>query len=277
MSYTVLFLVLLAAIFHATWNVIVKGGSNKLFEAAFNTLGGGLGALCILPFIGFPPQSCWLLLGLSVCFHQLYSLSMAATYKETKLNVGYPVMRGSAPLLTALILAFMGVSLTFYGWLGIIALCVGIFALAFQQRHDGSLHGVLLALRTAVAISAYTLADGYGARAAGESLVYTAWLFALNLLPINAYCWLKHHQEFIVYARKRLLIGLFGGVCGLTSYGIAIWAMTVAPIALVAALRETSVIFGMILAVIFLHEKLTFMRALAIIMVALGAILVRLG
>lgn len=277
MSPSVFSLVLLAAIFHATWNVIVKGGKNKLFEAAFNALGGGLGACCLLPLVGFPPITCWLLLGLSVGFHLLYSLSMASTYRVADLTLGYPLMRGAAPLLTAFALLAIGVSLPFCGWLGILLLCAGIFTLAFQQRKSGSLEGVLLALRTALAISAYTLADGYGARAAGESLVYTVWLFIFNLFPLNIYCWFARREEFAAYARKRLFIGISGGLCGLASYGIAIWAMTVAPIALVAALRETSVIFGVILAVLFLHEKLTFMRALAIVLVAFGAVLARLG
>lgn len=277
MSLSVFSLVLLAAVLHATWNVIVKGGKNKLFEAAFNSLGGGLGACCLLPFVDIPPGACWWLLGLSVAFHLLYGISMATTYRVADLTLGYPVMRGSAPLLTAFALLAIGVSLPFSGWIGIILLCAGIFTLAFQQRKSGSLEGVLLALRTALAISAYTLADGYGARAAGESLVYTVWLFIFNLFPLNIYCLFAHHKEFVAYARKRVCIGISGGLCGLASYGIAIWAMTVAPIALVAALRETSVIFGMILAVLFLHEKLTFMRALAIVLVAAGAMLARLG
>lgn len=277
MSYGVIALVLLAAVFHAVWNIIVKGGKNKLFEAAFNTLGGGLGALCILPFVGFPPGDCWLLLGLSVIFHLLYSISMALTYRVAPLTLAYPIMRGAAPMITALVLAFFGSFLSFYGWAGIILLCGGIFVLALQQKQRESWKGAFLALRTALAISAYTLADGFGARAAGESLVYTAWLFAFNLVPLNAWCLVRHRGEFIGYVRARIGTGMLGGLCGLASYGIAIWAMTVAPIPLVAALRETSVIFGMILAVIFLREKLTPMRAIAIILVAGGAMLARLG
>lgn len=277
MPFSVFSLVLLAAVFHATWNVIVKGGGNKLFEAAFNTLGGGLGALCLLPVVGLPPRGCWLLLGLSVCFHLLYSISMASAYRVAALTIAYPVMRGAAPLITALALALIGAALPFYGWIGIVLLCAGILALAFQQKQTGSVEGILLALRTSLAISAYTLADGFGAREAGNSLVYTAWLFVFNLVPLNAYCLIKQRKEFIIYSRKRLGIGIGGGLCGLASYGIAIWAMTVAPIALVAALRETSVIFGMILALIFLREKLTSMRVIAILLVAGGAVLVRLG
>lgn len=277
MSPLVFVLVLLAALFHATWNIIVKGGDNKLFETAFNALGGGLGALVLLPFVGLPPRECWLLLGLSVCFHLLYSLCMAAAYRVADLTLAYPIMRGTAPMLTAIVLALSGVSMSFYGWGGVLLLCGGIFTLALQQKRAGSLKGVLFALRTSLAICAYTLADGFGARAAGDSLVYTVWLFIFNIFPLNVFCLARHGSEFLAYARKRAGVGIVGGLCGLASYGIAIWAMTVAPIALVAALRETSVIFGMIMAVIFLGEKLTPMRIAAILLVVGGAILARLG
>lgn len=277
MSYTTILLVLAAALFHATWNIIVKGGANKLFEAAFNALGGGLGALLILPFISLPPRECLWLLGLSVCFHLLYSLSLAATYRVADLTLGYPIMRGMAPILTALLLCLAGIPLSAYGWGGVILLCAGIFTLAFQQRRSGSQEGVLLALRTSLAITAYTLADGFGARAAQDSLIYTCWLFIGNIFPLNIYCWARYGHEFLDYARKRIKIGILGGFCGLASYGIAIWAMTVAPIALVAALRETSVIFGMLMAVLFLGEKLTLGRVCAILLVVGGAILARLG
>lgn len=277
MAYGVLALVLLAAAFHATWNIIVKGGSNKLFEAAFNTLGGGLGALVFLPFLGWPPRDCWFLLALSICFHMLYSLSMAHTYRAADLTLGYPIMRGTAPILTAIVLTFFGAPMSPYGWGGVLLLCAGIFTLAFRAKPAETLTGVLLALRTSVFICAYTLADGYGARAAGESLVYTAWLFVFNMIPLNVWCLGKYRTEFLVYAKERICIGILGGFCGLASYGIAIWAMTVAPIALVAALRETSVIFGMIMAVIFLGEKLTPARIAAICLVCAGAMLARLG
>lgn len=278
MSITVLLLVLGAALLHATWNIIVKGGQNKLFETAMNALGGGLGAMLVLPFLPFPDSSSWGFLCLSCICHLTYYLCIAAAYRVSDLTLSYTIMRGTAPMLTAIVLCFFGVPLGVYGWLGIILLCSGIFSLALEQRlrHNGTIKGILYALRTSFVIMGYTLADGYGARLSGDSLSYTAWIFFLNIFPLHAYVFWSRGREYIAYLKKRAPIGITGGLCGLGSYGIAIWAMTVAPIAIVAALRESSVIFGMLLAVIFLGEKLTPLRLAAILFVMIGAMAVRL-
>lgn len=277
MSTFVLLCVLAGAFFHATWNIIVKGGSNKLFEIGLNALGGGLGAALLLPFVPLPASDCLLLLALSCLFHLLYTLCVAAAYRITDLSLAYTIMRGTAPVLTALALLVYGVPLPLKGWLGVLLLCSGVFCLALQQKARGTLKGILYSLRTSFAIMAYTLADGFGARLAGDSLSYTCWLFFLNIFPIHIYILLKDGRAYLPYLRSRGTTGIAGGLAGLASYGIAIWAMTVAPIALVAALRESSVIFGMILAVIFLGEKLTAWRLVAIFLVVAGAMLVRLG
>lgn len=275
----VILAVLGAAFLHATWNIIVKGGSNKLFETAINALGGGLGAMFILPFLPFPDRACWGLLGLSCLCHLTYYVFMAAAYRVTDLSIGYTVMRGTAPMLTALAMTFLGAHLGLVGWGGVLLLCGGIFCLALEQKlqHHGNLRGLLYSLRTSFAIMGYTLSDGFGARLSGDSTSYTCWIFFLNIFPIHIYVFMKSGREYLAYLRKRGAIGISGGFCGLASYGIAIWAMTIAPIALVAALRETSVIFGMLMAVFLLHEKLGPLRILAILLVLGGAILARLG
>lgn len=277
MSVAVFMLVLAGALLHAAWNIVVKGGSNKLYELGMNALGGGIGAILILPFAPLPDPACYWLLPLSALFHLLYYLAMAATYRVADLTLGYTVMRGAAPILTALTLWLGGIALPLLGWLGVILLCSGIFLLALQRGAAHAGKGIYYSLRASLAITAYTLADGYGARLSGDSLSYTCWLFALNIIPLHIYIISRHANEYAAYLRRRAMPGICGGMAGLCSYGIAIWAMTVAPIALVAALRETSVIFGMILAVIFLGEKLTATRFAAILLVAAGAILARLG
>lgn len=279
MSTFVIAAVLGAALLHATWNIIVKGGSNKLFETAMNALGGGLGAVVILPFLPLPARECWPLLALSSACHLTYYLCIAAAYKVADLSLGYTIMRGTAPMLTAIVLCFFGSSLDLYGWGGVLLLCAGIFTLALQEKinHKGSLLGVLYSLRTSFVIMGYTLADGFGARLSGDSTSYTCWIFFLNIFPLHIYVLARYGREYISYLKIRGVPGISGGLCGLASYGIAIWAMTIAPIALVAALRETSVIFGMLMAVIFLGEKLTALRIMAILLVMAGAMLVRLG
>lgn len=277
MPANVFFLVLFAAFLHASWNIIVKGGSNKLYETALHTLGSAIGAIFILPFLPLPAVECLPLLAISCFCHLAYYFCMAATYKVADLSVGYAIMRGSAPILTAVALAIFGRPLNYSGWLSIFFLSAGILILGFQQKKSGSITGILYALRTSLVIMCYTLADGFGAREAGSGASYACWLFLINFFPINLYVFWRYRADYCHYAKIRAVPGIAGGLFGMASYGIAIWAMTAAPIALVAGLRETSVIFGLILAIIFLHEKFTFARVAAIFLVAGGAMLARLG
>ena len=279
MSGQIIFLVLGAALLHASWNIIVKGGANKLYESAMNALGGGLGALCLLPFLPLPDKNTWGFLALSCCCHLAYYLCITAAYKVADLSLGYTIMRGTAPMLTALVLCVLDVPLSLAGWGGVLLLCSGILTLALEQQvsRKAGLKGIFYSLRTAFVIMGYTLADGYGARASGDGLSYACWIFFLNILPLHCYVLGRYGKDYLHYMRKRAVVGIGGGLAGLGSYGIAIWAMTVAPIALVAALRESSVIFGMFLAVIFLGEKLSPVRVLAILLVMGGAVMLHLG
>lgn len=279
MSGYIIMLVLAAAFLHAAWNIIVKGGENKLYEAAMNALGGGLGAIILLPFLPMPDRAAWGFLALSCCCHLTYYLCIAAAYRVTDLSLGYTIMRGTAPMLTAITLCIFGVPLNLFGWIAVILLCSGILMLALEQKlaHKGSIKGLLYSLRTSFVIMGYTLADGYGARVSGDSVSYACWIFFLNIFPLHIYIFARYGRDYLCYLKRRALPGISGGLCGLGSYGIAIWAMTLAPIALVAALRETSVIFGTIMAVIFLGEHLTLIRLIAIMLVMAGAMLIRLG
>ena len=243
-----------------------------------NALGGGLGALLILPFLPAPAPESWGLLALSCCFHLTYYICISQAYDKVDLSMGYTIMRGCAPMITALALLLLGNHISLTGWGGVLLLCLGILTLTLEHVHKGARAAdILICLRTSLVIAGYTLADGYGARASGNGVSYTCWIFFLNIFPIHAYVLWRHGGTYISYLRKRAATGLFGGLCGLGSYGIALWAMTLAPIALVAALRETSVIFGMLLAVIFLHERLSRSRIMAILIVMGGAMLIRLG
>ena len=275
-SYIVL-TVLFAALLHALWNIIVKGGENKLFETGLNALGAGLGAACIVPFL--PPVSpeAWPYLGMSCICHFTYYICIAEAYKKSDLSFSYTIMRGCAPLLTSLAMLFFNVSLSLGAWCGVLLLCCGIFCLAGDNARRGAdRSAILLSLRTSFVIMGYTLADGLGARHSGSAVSYACWIFVLNILPLNTFIFWRHGLSYARYVRKRAAIGFFGGLADLGSYGIAIWAMTIAPIAMVAALRETSVIFGMLLAVVLLHEKFTFWRGIAVVLVAFGAMILKL-
>lgn len=212
----VLLLVLAAALLHATWNSIVKGGSNKLFESSMNALGGGLGALLILPFLPAPAPESWGLLALSCCFHLTYYICISQAYDKVDLSMGYTIMRGCAPMITALALLLLGNHISLTGWGGVLLLCLGILTLTLEHVHKGARAAdILICLRTSLVIAGYTLADGYGARAQRQR----RQLHLLDLLPqylphpcLCALAARRHLHQLSAEARGH---GLFGGLCGL--------------------------------------------------------------
>ena len=267
-----------AALLHAVWNAVIKGGGNPLFEAVLKTWGGGAAVCFILPFLPLPAPESLPWLAASCGIHILYYTFLSLSYRYTDMSLAYTLMRGSAPLLTGLFLVcIVGEALPVGGRIGILLLSAGVLSLAAPSLRRGSSarRGCIAALANALVIMGYTLADGYGGRASLAPVSYTCWLFFINAFPLTLIVWTRNGREFTAYARRRWHFGLFGGVCSLASYGITIWAMTKAPIAMVAALRESSVILGMVLAVIFLKEKLTPVRIFAALSVAAGVISLR--
>lgn len=273
MQFDIVLIMLGAALLHAAWNVIIKGGSNALFEAVLKTMGGGVAVCCILPFLPLPDPRSVPYLAASCAIHLAYYTFLGLSYRNADLSIAYTIMRGTAPLLTSLALVLvLGVSLSAGGWLGVVLLSTGILTLSADALRRGGLawRGCCAALANALVIMCYTLADGYGARASLNPVSYACWLFFINAFPMTLLVYWRYRGAFTAYVRQRWRFGLLGGVCSLGSYGIAIWAMTKAPIAMVAALRESSVIFGMLLAVAFLGERVTLFRVLAVLLVAAG-------
>ena len=173
----------------------------------------------------------------------------------------------------------VGEAIGLRGWLGILVLVGGVFLLSL--RGGRNLHfdkrAVAFALFTAVTICGYSVVDGLGARAAGNAHVYTAWLFLLDGLMMLVFVLLRRGVAVLGVFTGFWKEGLIGGALSLAAYWIAIWAMTVAPIALVAALRETSVLFAAAIAVIVLKEPLQRPRVIAAMMIVAGLVLIRLG
>ncbi|MFR3457755.1 MAG: EamA family transporter [Bilophila wadsworthia] len=211
----------------------------------------------IVPFLPFPALESLKFLAGSCTVHIAYYLCIAVAYRNVDMSFAYTIMRGTAPLLTSVFLLLSGHEMPLAGWLGILCLCAGVLTLTRDNIKNGkfNINGALAAVGTAVVIMGYTLFDGYGARASGNPISYVCWLYVINTFPINVILLLRQRKTYIPYFCNRWKHGLFGGLCSLGSYGVALWAMTKAPIAMVAALRETSVIFGMLLAVFFLGEN----------------------
>jgi len=274
-----MFLVLLGAALHATWNVIIKAGSDKLLDTILVTCGAAAIAVLALPFVPLPEKASWPYLGTSMVIHFAYFTLVALTYRTGELSYAYPIMRGSAPPLTAVVAAVtVREPLSFGAWLGIALISAGILALTGDSWRSGRLPFATTAfgLLNAVVIVGYTLVDGIGVRLSGNASSYIVWLFVLIPLPLLCRMLLTRPRAFVTQCRMRWQAGFFGGMCTTASYGLALWAMTVAPIALVAALRETSVIFATVFASLFLKERFGVVRYLAAGAVTLGAMAIKL-
>ena len=278
MSPFLLLAILFAALLHALWNVIVKSGGNKLFETGLNAFGAGICALCLLPFLPPLPQAAWPYLGMSCMCHLGYYICISAAYERVDMSFAYTVMRGCAPLLTSLALLALGVNMSLGAWCGVLALCAGILCLGTDNIRRGyGWSEIFLSLRTSCLIMGYTLADGLGARESGNAATYATWIFLINVVPVHVSILWRYGRGYVSYARTRLVVGTLGGFASMGSYGIALWAMTLAPIAVVAALRETSVIFGMLLAMWLLGERFTPLRGFSVLLVVSGAAVLKLG
>src|SRR5215472_9005303 len=273
-SLAVTLAVLGAALLHASWNVLVKSGGDKELEAINIAIGSGLVALAAAPFLPAPARASWPWVASSALVHILYFTFLAGAYRWGELSYTYPVMRGGGPMIVALGGALvLGEVLPLQATVGIVLLCAGILAFASGQ-HDR--RATAFAIGNAFVIAAYTLIDGQGARLSGAPASYTLWFFAATAVVIGSYGWLRRRAQVAAYFRQSWKRAVAGGACAVAAYGIALWAMTRAPIALVAALRETSVIFAAVIAALVLKEKFTRRRLAATGAVMLGLIALKL-
>lgn len=279
MDTLVILVVLGSAMLHAVWNAIIKGGTDKLIETSMKATGGGIAVLALLPFLPTPPPECRPYLVGTVCTHFFYYLFIAYAYRGADLSYAYTIMRGSSPLFTALIsVFFLSEALSATGWAGVLMLSFGVLTLAVDAARRGgfNLASTVIAMANAFVIMTYTLVDGHGVRFAESAASYTCWVFFCNAFPITIFTMVMRKKTYAEYIKARWRYGLFGGMCSLFAYGLALWGMTRAPIAMVAALRETSVVFGMLFAVLFLKEKATPARTAAALLVLAGAAVMRL-
>jgi len=269
--------VLLGALLHASWNATIKSGRNTFFDTILVATGAGLIAAATLPFLPLPAPKSIPYLAMSSALQIGYFLLVAAAYRTSDMSYAYPLMRGTAPLLVAAASSLLvGEPLSGPGWLGVLLISSGVLALTLAYRRAApSLVPTAFALGNAVVIAGYTLIDGLGARLSGHVVGYTLWLSLLTGIPLLAWTAWARGDAFWTYARQRWMVGLAGGFCTLGSYGLALWAMTRAPIATTAALRETSIVFGMLISAVVLKERVGLARFAAGAVIALGAAALR--
>jgi drug/metabolite transporter (DMT)-like permease len=275
MPFSWMLVVLFAAALHASWNAIIKAGSDKFNDTVLVLIGAAFFPGLLLPWITQPGAESWPYLIASVIIHFAYFSLVALAYRAGDMSYTYPIMRGVAPLLTALIAGVaIGDPLSPGGKMGIVLLSLGILTLTSESwwTRKVGFTPTAVALANAVVISMYTVVDGIGLRLAGDPVSYICWLFLLQPVPFIPLLVFKHRERFTAQLKKRWFPSLLGGLCTCTSYGLAMYAMAFIPVALVAALRETSVIFGAVVAAVFLHERFGPVRYVAAGLVTAGAV-----
>lgn len=259
MDGTVFVAVLVAALMHAGWNAIVKVGLDLFSSILLIALAHSAIALLLLPLFPIPAQASWHWLVGSALLHTGYKLFLVRAYAHGDLAQVYPLARGTAPLIVALIGAlFLGEAVGAAKGLAVIAIALGVVVMSLRGGADlGRIppKALAYALGTACFTAAYTLADAVGARLSGTASGFTLWMFLIDGACMASFALLTRGRLVLATLATAWRSGLVAGALSLGSYWIAIWAFTQAPVALVAALRETSVLFAMLIGVLLLGER----------------------
>lgn len=275
----VLLLVLLAAFLHASWNAVVKSSPDKFLDIVFVTASAALLCIASVPWLPWPSLASWPYIVVSAAIHVLYYLLIGAAYRSGDMSHAYPLMRGAPPLIVALASGpLIGERLSAGEWSGIVLICAGILALLLAKPSAiDTARTTRLALLNAATVAAYTIVDGTGVRVAAHPASYTMWMFILTAPPILAWALARRKADALAHLRRRWYLVLTGGACTLVAYSLVLWAMTRAPIAMVAALRETAIIFGTAISAIVLRERYGYGRPAAAIVIVLGVIALKLA
>jgi phosphonate utilization associated putative membrane protein len=288
LTWPVMLAVLGGAVLHAGWNALVKSSGDKELDTALVHFLGAVVALPLLLIVGLPPVAALPFIAASLVIHIGYYIALAGAYKHGELGLTYPIMRGFAPLLVALgSSAVLGEAPSAMAWAGIVGITLGV-ALVGLAHPGETLHhrkALAFAFSNAVIIAVYTFVDGKGVRetvAVGHSAAsYVMLLFVLDGLPYPSLVFFRRdaagRRAILDYARRRWPLAALGGAASIGSYAIALWAMTVAPVASVAALRETSVLFAALLGVWLLKERFGAQRAAGTLVIVGGVMALRLG
>lgn len=271
--------VLAAAAMHAGWNAFLKLRIEPFLAMTLITAGAGVIGVPFMLIFGTPKAAAWPWLLGSVALHLGYYVALTEAYRRAEMSQIYPIARGGAPLITALIsLLLLAEPISPRVAAGVVILGSGVTLMSLRTRGSAPTDpfAISFALLTAGVIAGYTIVDGMGARTAGDSSAYAATLFVIDGLPLPLFALWRRGAATLVPLLRYAGQGLAGGGMSLGSYWIAIWAMTVAPIPVVAALRETSVLFSAAIATLFLKEAFRPIRGAAALLIFGGVLLIRL-
>ena len=265
--------VLGAGLLHASWNALLKSarGGDPMLDTAAVVAGSCVWALVALPFLPRPDPAAWKFIAGSTVIHFGYYVTLAHAYRAGDLSFAYPLMRGTAPLIVAVLgIVFLHELPSAHALFGIVLICCGIVSIAFVRREAHPPAAARWAFANAAIIAAYTLVDASGVRVSGNAVAYVTWLIFIEGLPFLAWLAWRRGAPAIAYVRASWRRGLLGGFFSLAAYGIVLFAMTRAPVAAVAALRETSVLFAALIGALWLKEGFGAMRFAGAASVAVG-------
>lgn len=280
MEFTVILVVLLAAFLHAFWNFQVRGSDDKALGVGAVMIGHLPLAILGLIIVGLPPLSSWPYLLGSTVFHLGYQIFLMNSYRHGELTQIYPIARGVAPLLIALVsMIVIRSDFSPQQLAGILMVSGGIILHGVFQFHrtQTPLTGLVLALITGFFIASYSLVDGHGTRHSGNALSFYGTVTVINVAAFMIYLWLFNPGVLSRISTDGRKILLIGGNLSYIAYVLVLWACLSAPIAVVSALRETSVIFALLLGTLLLKEKLTVMKVVVTIIILVGVITLRLA
>ena len=272
--------VLGAGLLHASWNALLKSapGGDALLDTATVVAGSALWGLAVVPFVPLPAVAAWPYMATSAAIHFGYYLTLAQAYRTGDLSFAYPLMRGTAPLIVALLgVAFLRELPTTWTALGIVLISLGIVSIAFVRRRRHPAGAAYWAVANAALIALYTLVDATGARSSGNAASYVSWIIFLEGIPFLVWVAARRGRPAVRYLRDSAARGAIGGACSLAAYGIVLWAMTRAPVAAVAALRETSVLFAALIGTLWLKEGFGLPRLAGAASVVAGIAALKLG
>lgn len=280
MTTGVFLVVMLAALIHAGWNAAAKGSGDKLRFMVGLVLGHAPFAAGALLFVPLPAWDCWPYVVGGALLHLGYQLFLQQSYRHGDLTHVYPLARGTAPLITAaLSVLWLGEQLSAPAWAGILIIAVGLMSLVCVRRADGlwDMRSAATALVTGCFTAGYSIVDGAGARIGGTALGFYAILSLLNAAAMAGLMVWRRPGIVGDAIRIGLRPAMLAGGASFTAFALVIWAFTQAPIALVAALRETSVIFALLIGVLVLNEGLNIVKIFAATVTTSGALLVKLS
>ena len=278
MTTIVFFAVIGAALLHASWNALVKGGHDKHLAMTAVVLGHAPFACLVLPLVPAPHPASLPYLVAGIALHVGYQMFLLGSYRAGDLTQVYPIARGSAPLLVAGIsTAFLGVKLQRMELLAVFVIGAGIMSLVLVRQGDGlrNPRAAALALATGCFIAGYSLVDGLGARIAGTALGFYGWLSIGNALVVLLLVATKRPDVLRRLPTDGKKLFVVGGGASFAAYALVVWSFTQAPIALVTALRETSIVFALLIGVFFLKERLDLLKVFSTLVTLTGAALLR--